>query len=119
MREGGPTACPRALAARSHEMSTPSTARQQQIAQARKMATEDPDNELGHYNLGRLLKEDGQHAEAVASLRRTLDLNPQFSKVYQLLGESLIALGQTDQAKETLRQGFAVADERGDIVPRD
>src|SRR5579859_7331797 len=92
---------------------------QDRIAQFRKMAQEDPDNELGHYRLGQLLMEAGQHEEAVQSFRRTLELSPQFSKVYQLLGTSLIKLGRKDEAIKVLHEGFAVADERGDNVPRD
>ncbi len=92
---------------------------QERIAQFRKMASDDPDNELGHFRLGQLLMEDGQHEEAVRSFRRTLVLSPQFSKVYQLLGTSLMKLGRRDEAVQTLRDGFAVADERGDNIPRD
>jgi Fe-S cluster biosynthesis and repair protein YggX len=92
---------------------------QDRIAQFRKMATDDPDNELGHYRLGQLLMEDGQFEDAVRSFRRTLMLSPQFSKVYQLLGQSLIQLGRRDEAIQELRTGFAVADERGDNMPRD
>ena len=62
---------------------------QDRIAQFRKMATDDPDNELGHFRLGQLLIEAGQHAEAVKSFERTLELSPQFSKVFQLLGQCL------------------------------
>ena len=87
---------------------------QERIAQFRKMASDDPENELGHFRLGQLLAEAGQHDDAVQSFRRTLELSPQFSKVYQLLGNSLIHLNRRDEAAETLRQGFQVADERGD-----
>src|SRR6266481_5284939 len=89
------------------------------IAQFRKMANDDPDNELGHFRLGQLLAEAGQHEEAVASFRRTLELSPQFSKVYQLLAASLLKLNQRADAVATLRHGFEVADERGDNMPRD
>src|SRR2546421_574242 len=92
---------------------------QERITQFRKMANDDPDNELGHFRLGQLLMEDGQYEEAVKSFRRTLELSPQFSKVFQLLGGSLIKLGRRDEAVKVLRDGFAVADERGDNVPRD
>ena len=92
---------------------------QDRIAQFRKMANDDPDNELGHYRLGQLLAEAGQHQDAVQSYRRTLELSPHFSKVYQLLAQSQIALGQQPEAIQTLRQGFQVADERGDRMPRD
>jgi tetratricopeptide (TPR) repeat protein len=92
---------------------------QERIAQFRKMASDDPDNELGHYRLGQLLMEDGQYEEAIRSFRRTLELSPQFSKVYQLLGASLMKLGRRAEAAQMLKEGFAVADERGDNIPRD
>src|SRR5262245_33978142 len=89
------------------------------IAQFRKMATDDPENELGHFRLGQLLTEDGQHAEAVKSFERTLELSPFFSKVFQLLGETHMKLGENTKAVEVLTKGYAVADERGDKLPRD
>jgi len=92
---------------------------QDRIAQFRKMATDDPENELAHYRLGDLLLKGGQAAEAVASFRRTLELSPQFSKVHQLLGQALLQAGQRAEAADALRKGFGVADERGDYMPRD
>lgn len=92
---------------------------QDRIAQFRKMASDDPENELGHFRLGQLLSEAGQHEEAVQSFRRTLELSPQFSKVYQLLGGALLQLHRRDEAVVALQEGFAVADERGDNMPRD
>ena len=92
---------------------------QDRIVQFRKMASDDPENELGHFRLGQLLAEAGQHQEAVQSFRRTLELSPEFSKVYQLLGASLIQLNQRAEAVKVLREGFGVADARGDTIPRD
>jgi Fe-S cluster biosynthesis and repair protein YggX len=92
---------------------------QDRIAQFRKMANDDPDNELGHYRLGQLLMEDKHFDEAIQSFRRTLELSPQFSKVYQLLAVCLLNNGQRDEALAKLKQGFDVADERGDNMPRD
>src|ERR1700759_2871054 len=91
----------------------------ERIAQFRKMASDDPDNELGHFRLGQLLMEAEQYPDAVASFRRTLELSPHFSKVFQLLGTCLLKLNQRDEAVKVLREGFAVADERGDNIPRD
>jgi Fe-S cluster biosynthesis and repair protein YggX len=92
---------------------------QDRIAQFRKMANDDPDNELGHYRLGQLLMEDKQYGEAVQSFRRTLELSPTFSKVYHLLALCLLHDNRSDEAIPVLRQGFDVADERGDNMPRD
>jgi Fe-S cluster biosynthesis and repair protein YggX len=91
----------------------------ERIAQFRKMATDDPDNELGHFRLGQLLLENGQYEEAIKSFRRTLELSPQFSKVFQLWGRCLIQLQKKGEAVEVLRQGIRVADERGDNLPRE
>lgn len=92
---------------------------QQRIAQFRKMATDDPDNELGHFRLGQLFMEAGQFDEAVGSFERTLEIEPDFSKVYQLLATSLMKLGRNDEAVQVLVDGYAVADRRGDKMPRD
>src|SRR5438105_8111482 len=91
----------------------------ERIAQCRKMAQDDPDNELGHFRLGQYLMEAERYGEAAASFRRTLELYPPFSKVYQLLGTCLMKEGKRDEALKVWREGFAVADERGDNIPRD
>jgi Fe-S cluster biosynthesis and repair protein YggX len=92
---------------------------QERIAQFRKMASDDPENELGHFRLGQLLLEAEQYADAAASLRRTLELSPTFSKAYQLLGTCLIKANKRAEAVDVLRSGYAMADERGDNIPRD
>jgi Fe-S cluster biosynthesis and repair protein YggX len=92
---------------------------QDRIAQFRKMAKDDPDEELGHYRLGKLLMEAGDLADATTSFRRTLELSPHFSKVFELLGTCLIQLGKRDEAVQVLKEGFAIADENGDNMPRD
>ena len=91
----------------------------ERIAQFQKMATDDPDNELGHFSLGQLFLEDNQPAEAVKSFERTLELSPQFSKVFQLLGESLIKLDQKEKAIDVLTKGWHNADEKGDRLPKE
>ena len=91
----------------------------ERIAQFRKMAQDDPDNELGHFRLGQLLLEDGQVDDAARSFQRTLVLSPAFSKVYLLLAQCQAKLGRRDEAVATLREGVKIADQRGDKMPRD
>ena len=90
-----------------------------QIAQFRNMVQNDPENELGHYRLGQLLMQNGQHDEAAESFRRTVGISPQFSKAFQLLGEALSKAGKKDEAISALTEGFKMADSRGDLMPRD
>lgn len=88
------------------------------IEQFRKMTEADPTNELGHFSLGRALLDDKQYEPAIASFRRALELNGNLSKVYQLIAQAQLALGQKDQAIASLRQGAEVANQRGDLLPR-
>jgi Fe-S cluster biosynthesis and repair protein YggX len=92
---------------------------QERIAQFRKMANDDPENELGHFSLGKALMDAGEFAEAAGAFERTTALNPHFSKAYQLLGTCYMKSGEKDKAVRVLHEGFLVADDRGDNIPRD
>ena len=88
------------------------------IEQFRKMAGDDPGNELGHFSLGREYLNAGMLAEAVQSLERALSINPNLSKAYQLIGTALLQQNQRERAVERLTQGVKTADARGDVLPR-
>jgi len=89
------------------------------INQFKNMAESDPDNELGHFSLGKAYVDAGRFAEAVGPLKRVLQLNPTYSRAYQILGRAQLELDQREQAVATLKRGYEVAAERGDIMPRD
>lgn len=88
------------------------------IEQFRKMAEADPANELGHFSLGRAYLEAGQFADAATSLERAISINANLSKAYQLLAQALLQQGLKDPAVARLTQGVKVADERGDVLPK-
>jgi Fe-S cluster biosynthesis and repair protein YggX len=88
------------------------------IEQFRKMANDDPTNEIAHFSLGREYLASGQFDAAVASLSRCLELNPNISKAYQLQAQALQQLGRRDDAIARLTEGVKRADERGEMMPR-
>src|SRR3974377_146062 len=88
------------------------------IEQFRKMAEADPENELGHFSLGRALFDAGNTAEAAKSFQRVISLNPNIGKVYQLLAQAQLQLGQRDLAIQTLQTGARTAHNRGDFLPK-
>jgi Fe-S cluster biosynthesis and repair protein YggX len=88
------------------------------IEQFRKMTEADPENELGHFSLGKTHLELGDYAEAVSSLRRVVELAPQNSRAYYLLALAEKGADQRDAAIETLHKGYDVATTRGDLMPR-
>jgi Fe-S cluster biosynthesis and repair protein YggX/uncharacterized protein HemY len=92
---------------------------EQRINQFKNMAEADPENELGHFSLGKAYLDAGRPTDAIPPLKRTIDLNNQYSKAYQLLAEALLATNQQAEAVTTLIEGFKIAAERGDVMPRD
>jgi Fe-S cluster biosynthesis and repair protein YggX len=90
----------------------------QRIEQFRKMAEADPNNELGHFSLGRALLDSGDAAEAAKSFQRVISLNPNIGKVYQLLAQAQLQLSQRDLAIQTLQTGARTAHNRGDMMPK-
>ena len=88
------------------------------IEQFRKMANDDPGNEVAHFSLGREYLAAGQYDAAIASLGKCLELNPNISKAYQLQAQALQQLGHRDEAVAKLTEGVKRADERGEMMPR-
>jgi Fe-S cluster biosynthesis and repair protein YggX len=88
------------------------------IAQFEKMAREDPDNDMAHFSLAGAYNQAGRFAESAAAYQRTIDLNPTFSKAYQLAGAALMACQREDDARAVLTRGYTVAAQRGDLMPK-
>jgi Fe-S cluster biosynthesis and repair protein YggX len=89
------------------------------LEQFRKMANDDPTNELAHLSLGKAYLDAGQAEEAVGSLDRAIELNPAISKAYQLAAAALDKLGRKADAVDRLTRGVKVADDRGERLARD
>lgn len=89
------------------------------IEQFRQMVSADPNNELGHFSLGRAYLEGGMNKEAIASLQRAIELNPKLGRAYELLAQAMLQTGLRAQAIDVLTRGVPVADERGERLSRD
>ena len=87
------------------------------INQFKTMADADPENELGHFSLAKAYVDAQRYAEAEPAFQRVVQINPGHSKAYQLLGETQLKLNRRDQALTTLRRGYEVAAQRGDVQP--
>ena len=92
---------------------------EQRIAQFKNMAEADPDNDMAHFSLGSALLQAKRPAEAAQAFARCIALNPGMSKGYQLAGQAFLEAGDRALAIEALTQGYRVAAERGDRMPRD
>ena len=88
------------------------------IEQFKIMSDANPKDELAFFSLGRAYSDNQQPAEAAAAFTKVIELNPKMSKAYQLLAAALIAVGNKEQAIETLKTGAKVSHDRGDFMPR-
>src|ERR1700761_989650 len=86
------------------------TASRERIEQFRKMAEADPNNEIGHFSLGRELLAAGEIEPAIASLQRVIQINPNISKAYQLIGSAMLKQDRRGEAVGILSQGVKIAD---------
>jgi Fe-S cluster biosynthesis and repair protein YggX len=91
---------------------------QDKIARFKAMTEADPTNELGFFSLGRAYLDSGMPAEAVPALQRVIALNASFSKAYLLLAQAQRLTGDQPGTVQTLTQGYRIAHERGDLMPR-
>jgi Fe-S cluster biosynthesis and repair protein YggX len=92
---------------------------EERIDQFRQMVSADPQNELGHFSLGRAYLEAGLNKQAIASLQRAIELNPKLGRAYELLAQAMLQTGMKPQAIDVLTRGVPVADERGERLSRD
>lgn len=63
-----------------------------------------PDDPILHNNLDAALRDQGQLAEAVTTLRKAIGLGPEIARPYYHLGETLRRQGEAAQAITVLRQ---------------
>ncbi len=88
------------------------------IAQFEKMCREDPENDMAHFSLAGAYNQAGRFADAAREYTRCFELNPGFSKAYQLAGAALMATQDTEGAKRVLLDGYHVASTKGDLMPK-
>lgn len=88
------------------------------IEQFKKMAQADPQNELGHFSLGKAYLDAGQSSLAIPCFERVIELNANIAKVYQLLAAALLKENRRPEAIVQLSRGVEVAAAHGDLAPK-
>ena len=84
------------------------------IAKLEALLASQGESALLRFSLGNAwLEQDA--AVASTHLRRAVELDPQYSAAWKLLGRALTASGATEDALAAYAEGIAVAERRGDI----
>ena len=84
------------------------------IARFEQMLAGGTDTGLLRFSLGNEYLKRGDAQRAVQHLARAVELDPQYSAAWKLLGKALVDAGRTSEALAAYRQGIAVAEEKGD-----
>lgn len=79
------------------------------------MLAKGQDNALLRMTLGKVLADEGRHAEALAHLQAAVTQDPGYSAAWNLLGRVHLAMGHTEDARTVWTRGLAVARDKGDM----
>jgi Tfp pilus assembly protein PilF len=72
------------------------------------------DGALLRFSLGNEHLKAGHPDVAVTHLRKAVELDPQYTAAWKILGRALAESGQPEEALAAYREGIAVAERRGD-----
>ena len=79
-----------------------------------KMLAAGKDGALLRYSLGNEYAKTGDAANATLHLRRAVELDPEYTAAWKLLGRMLADAGHVSEALDAYTEGIAVAGRRGD-----
>lgn len=85
------------------------------IENMKKMLEGGRDDLLLRFGLGQALLKAGENEEAIIHLAQAVKHDPEHSAAWKLLGKAYAAVGQTDKAISTFKEGIRVAVGKGDI----
>ncbi|MEM9083960.1 MAG: Fe(2+)-trafficking protein, partial [Planctomycetota bacterium] len=97
---------------------TTDTAIAEKVERFEKLVQMDPEDATSHFTLGTAYAEAGRHEEAAESFLNAIAINADYSKAFQLAGQSLIEAGDTDRAGKVLTRGYEAAARLGDLMPK-
>ena len=92
---------------------------EQRIEQFEALAQEDPSDAMSWFSLANAYAEAGRHQEAATAYERTIAVNMNLSRAYQLGAEQYLAQKDPARALPLLREGFEAAIRNGDLKVKD
>ena len=88
------------------------------IAQFEKLVAHNAQDVLSRFTLGRAYLEAGRADDAIRTLDELLALKPDYTAAFVLLGEACEKAGKLARAIKTYTRGIELAQQKGDLHPR-
>jgi len=73
------------------------------------------DSPMIRFGLGNALISERRYRAAAGHLRAAVELDPNYSAAWKLLGKAYTELGDVEAASDAFQQGIEVAEAKGDI----
>lgn len=87
------------------------------LERMRKLVELDPKSEITHFGLGQACYDEGLFEEGSASMARAVEIKPDYTAAYEILGRCLEKLEKLEEAEAVYRKGIEVGSRKGDMIP--
>lgn len=77
----------------------------------------DPKSEITHFGLGQACYDEGLFAEGASAMARAIEIKPDYTAAYEILGRCLEKMGNLEEAEAVYLKGIEIGTVRGDMIP--
>src|ERR1043166_8985700 len=89
------------------------------VSQLQEILAQDPKNQMARYALALEFMNAGQFETAILEFRKLLVDHPVYVPGYQMLAQTMMRAGLTDEARDILKKGIDTAGAGGNTKARD
>lgn len=87
------------------------------LERMKKLVELDPKSEITHFGLGQACYDEGLFAEGASAMARAIEIKPDYTAAYEILGRCLEKMGNLEEAEAVYLKGIEVGTVRGDMIP--
>lgn len=87
------------------------------LERMRKLVELDPKSEITHFGLGQACYDEGLFAEGASAMARAVEIKPDYTAAYEILGRCLEKMGNLEEAEAVYLKGIEIGTVRGDMIP--
>ncbi len=87
------------------------------IERLKQLVALDPESEVAQFGLGQAYLDAGKYAEAIAPLKKAIEIKPDYTAAYYALAGALEKVDLMNEAMQTYRKGIEIGEKMRDMIP--